>query len=32
MFLHVAIFARLAKVEGATPTPAWRNEHRAKAA
>jgi hypothetical protein len=32
MFLHVAIFARLAKTEGATPTPAWRNEHRAKAA
>ena len=32
LFLHVVIFARLAKAEGATPTPAWRNEHRAKAA
>jgi hypothetical protein len=32
LFLDVVIFARLAKAEGATPTPAWRNEHRAKAA
>jgi hypothetical protein len=32
MFLHIVIFARLAKAEGATPTRAWRNEHRAKAA
>ena len=32
MFLHVVIFTRLAGTEGATPTRAWRNEHRAKAA
>jgi hypothetical protein len=32
LFTHVVIFARLAKAEGATPTGAWRNEHRAKAA
>jgi hypothetical protein len=32
MFLHVVIFARLAKAEGATPTRAWRNEHQTKAA
>ena len=32
MFLHVVIFIRLAKAESATPTRAWPNEHRAKAA
>ncbi len=32
MFVHVVIFARLAKAENATPTRNWRNEHRAKAA
>jgi hypothetical protein len=32
MFLHVVIFTRVAKAEGATPTVAWRNAHRAKAA
>jgi hypothetical protein len=32
MFVHVMIFARLAKAENATPTRNWRNEHRAKAA
>jgi hypothetical protein len=32
MFLHVVIFTRLAGREGATPTRAWRNEHRATAA
>jgi hypothetical protein len=30
MFLHVVIFARLAKAESATR--AWPNEHRARAA
>jgi hypothetical protein len=32
MFLHVVIFTRLAKAEGATGTSAWLNEHRANAA
>ena len=32
MFVHVVIFARLAKAENATPTRNWRNEHRAKTA
>jgi hypothetical protein len=32
MFLHIVIFTRVTKAEGATPTVAWRNGHRAKAA
>ena len=32
VFLHIVIFTRLAKAEGATRTHAWRNEHRANAA
>jgi hypothetical protein len=32
VFLHIVIFTRVAKAEGATRTHAWRNEHRANAA